>query len=84
MQRLTNRLQTLIEKQKQDIEANPWPTIERLQNEIFYLMELLLQVNVTVNPVEIHLESSYPIQPADIRQDAVQIVEEVRELLKGL
>lgn len=80
-----NKLTAMVAKNKKDVEENPWPLIEKLQDEIIVLRALLHSIeDVVYPPMQIHLETSYPIYATDYRVDAMKQVSKVKDILGSL
>lgn len=81
---LYNKLTSLVAKNRREIEENPWPLINKQQDEIIKYHRAVDEIRRILHPIQVHLETSYPIQPIDIRGEALEKVIKIEELVYKL
>ncbi len=82
-QKMYDRLQRLEKKSRAEIEANPWPVIEAIQQEVFHLRKVLERIRDVIQPVPIFVEpgvQKYP-EHRDIREEAVTKLLKIEEIV---
>ena len=79
-----NKLSSKLQANRREVEANPWPLINRQQDEIIKYHRLIEDISKVLNPMPILLETSNPIQPIDHGVEALLMIDEIKELIKGL
>lgn len=77
------RIKELIDKNRAQVEENPWPLIEQLQNDIINLYIIIMEIDSIVYPKITHLESEFP-EYTDLRHEAMTMVAQIRGVLLHL
>lgn len=74
------RIKEMVDRNRAEIEENPWPLIEQMQNDIVALHIILMEIDNIVYPKITHLESEFP-EYTDLTHESINMVAQIRGLL---